>query len=50
MQIVGSSLLDNDQYALESNFIDCDYAAAYASRYQSVYLYGGHVISLGEGN
>ena len=50
VQIVGSSLLDNDQNALETNFIACDSAAAYASRYQTDDLYGGHVISLGEGN
>jgi len=49
-QIVGSTLSDNDQAALSTNFIAGHPAGHYAAIYREDSLFGGHVIMLGPGN
>lgn len=49
-QIVGGSLNDDDDRALETNFATDRSAAWFAERYRQDGLTGGHVIQLGPGN
>ena len=49
-QIVGSSLSDEQQGSLTTNFSSDQPAAHYAAMYQHDRLFGGHVIMLGPGN
>ena len=50
VQIVGGSLQDDNNEALETNFVSSKSPAEYASLYAGDGLTGGHVISLGAGN
>lgn len=50
VQIVGASLQDDNNEALETNFVSSKSPAEYASLYAGDGLSGGHVISLGTGN
>ena len=50
VQIVGGSLQDDNNEALETNFVSSKSPAEYASLYADDGLTGGHVISLGAGN
>jgi phosphoribosylformimino-5-aminoimidazole carboxamide ribotide isomerase len=49
-QIVGSSLSDQEQGSLTTNFASDQPAAHYAEMYKADRLFGGHVIMLGPGN
>ena len=49
-QIVGSTLTDDDQDAVQTNFIAEKSAAWYAALYRADNLTGGHIIKLGPGN
>ncbi len=50
VQIVGGSLQDDNNEALETNFVSSKSPAEYARLYAGDGLTGGHVISLGAGN
>lgn len=50
VQIVGSSLRDDDQAQTQTNFETDRSSADFARLYQADGLYGGHVIALGPGN
>lgn len=50
VQIVGSSLRDDDQAQTQTNFETDRSSADFARLYQTDGLYGGHVIALGPGN
>ena len=50
VQIVGGSLQDGNNEALETNFVSSKSPAEYAHLYADDGLTGGHVISLGTGN
>ncbi len=50
VQIVGSSLNDNDSGKTVTNFETEKSSAEYAKMYKSDNLTGGHIISLGPGN
>ncbi|MFT5320339.1 MAG: phosphoribosylformimino-5-aminoimidazole carboxamide ribotide isomerase [Pseudohongiellaceae bacterium] len=50
VQIVGGSLQDDNNEALETNFVSSKSPAEFASLYAGDGLTGGHVISLGAGN
>ena len=49
-QIVGSTLSDQHQESLTTNFASDQPASHYAAMYKADGLYGGHVIMLGPGN
>lgn len=49
-QIVGSSLSDQEQGSLTTNFASDQPASHYAEMYKADRLFGGHVIMLGPGN
>jgi phosphoribosylformimino-5-aminoimidazole carboxamide ribotide isomerase len=49
-QIVGGSLNDKDQSALQTNFVSDKSAGYFAALYKDHHLHGAHVILLGPGN